>query len=787
MLYELFIRKVKLNFLTFSLAFYCAILPAFADNYQELVVSLKVNYEDTDIICTVLTDEVGEEILVPLENIKQFGVKDDYLEIATIAKNGIPYINLKNLTNTKYNLDTATLTLEINFPTQSMKKQIMEGIVEDKNFPHSESATGMFLNYDITTTNIQNKKYLAGVQELNIFSDKGICTNSFLVKKSFGTKERTNKLARLETNYTFDNVDKMARIRVGDSITKASSWSGGTRFGGIQYSTNFAVRPDFITFPLAAFTGKAELPTTLDVYANSTQLYRAKVKPGDFEIMNLPVTSGRGDIVVRTEDITGKVRTITIPYYIVPMLLKPGLSDYSIDFGAQRKNYGVDSNKYKSLVTNIDYMHGLNEYWTSGAHFEAVRKNGTFGVTNNLKIGTSGIITNSLATNIHKTNKAQRIMIGYSYQGTPISFNVSVSKNSENYIDIYNFPLRTSTKPLFQASAGYNNLKLGSIFLNFLSYQTAPTTEGPGNKVRVISLSYQKDITKKIFSRFSIGKNMSKKDKSSFGSISFGINLDKQYVNINSSRSSSSRTNQVAISSINNRYLGVGYNAAFTKGAANTTAYDMTFDRRGQYFDTALFLFGEGKHNIQQLNLMGSVIAMDKSVFLGQQVQGSLALVRTRGIKNIPVYNNNLIVGVTNNKGKAIIPNVIPYSTSEIRLDEEKLPLNVDFASVKMKTRPKYKTGIILDFDINEVRSIEMSLVGDKGEHFKVNKLIRVLNVEEEIFTGYDSKIYINDVKDMKMLEGGGCFEADRCCKFSVPLPTGINETVIDLGEVICK
>jgi outer membrane usher protein FimD/PapC len=111
----------------------------------------------------------------------------------------------------------------------------------------------------------------------------------------------------------------------------------------------------------------------------------------------------------------------------------------------------------------------------------------------------------------------------------------------------------------------------------------------------------------------------------------------------------------------------------------------------------------------------------------------------------------------------------------------------VDFASVKMKTRPKYKTGVILDFDINEVRSVEMTLVGDKGEHFKVDKLIRILNVEEEVFTGYDSKVYINDVKDIKMLEGGGCFEADRCCKFSVPLPTGINEMVIDLGEVICK
>ncbi|KJV93627.1 hypothetical protein [Rickettsia parkeri] len=132
------------------------------------------------------------------------------------------------------------------------------------------------------------------------------------VKSNFSkitnTTKNQNKFTRLDTNGTYENVDKMTNWWVGDnSITKVSSWSNSTIFAGIQYATNFAVRPNLVTYPLLDFRGKSELPSSIEIFSNSIPIYNTKAHMGDFDITNIPVITGRGDLIVKTQDITGKV------------------------------------------------------------------------------------------------------------------------------------------------------------------------------------------------------------------------------------------------------------------------------------------------------------------------------------------------------------------------------------------------------------------------------------------------------------------------------------------------
>ena len=188
---------------------------------------------------------------------------------------------------------------------------------------------------------------------LTVFFFKEV--NDIVFIKAKSRKKIDTQLTRLETNWTFDNVNEMARWRIGDSLTKAADWSGSTRFVGLQYSTNFSVRPDLITHPLANFQGRADLPTIFDVYANNLPIYHGESKTGDFEVANLPVITGKGELVVKTQDITGVVRTITMPYYSSPSLLKAGLADYSFEAGIARKDFGLTSNRYTDFVTSANY------------------------------------------------------------------------------------------------------------------------------------------------------------------------------------------------------------------------------------------------------------------------------------------------------------------------------------------------------------------------------------------------------------------------------------------------
>lgn len=79
----------------------------------------------------------------------------------------------------------------------------------------------------------------------------------------------------------------------------------------------------------------------------------------------------------------------------------------------------------------------------------------------------------------------------------------------------------------------------------------------------------------------------------------------------------------------------------------------------------------------------------------------------------------------------------------------------------------------------------------DSNKHFiSFDSTVNIEGLDEEIFVGYDGKIYINDIKDLEVLNGSICDENEennKCCHFSIPVNKDLNDPVIDLGEVICK
>ncbi len=316
----------------------------------------------------------------------------------------------------------------------------------------------------------------------------------------------------------------MARWRIRDSLTKAADWSGSTRFIGLQYSTNFSVRPDLITHPLAGFQGRADLPTIFDVYANNLPIYRGETKTSDFEIANLPVITGKGELVVKTQDITGVVRTISMPYYSSPSLLKAGLADYSFEAGIARQNFALDSNKYKDLVTSANYRYGMNDYWTSAVHFELLKNYSSIGTTHDVQLGNYGLVSTSIASNIYKVKNAQKGSLGYNYQADRYNFNITVSKAGKNCSDIYNALAKTSAKPSYQTSVGYNHEKFGSIFVGFLSF-VPNNGDSESKRVKIISTTYNKNITKNSSLNLTVGTNLANQRKESFVYLSFNANL----------------------------------------------------------------------------------------------------------------------------------------------------------------------------------------------------------------------------------------------------------------------
>ncbi len=81
-------------------------------------------------------------------------------------------------------------------------------------------------------------------------------------------KQGVHSFVRLETTLTHDFPSSLATLRLGDTISVPGSWADAVRFAGLQWGSNYGIRPDLVTTPLLAVTGTAVLPSTVDVFVN---------------------------------------------------------------------------------------------------------------------------------------------------------------------------------------------------------------------------------------------------------------------------------------------------------------------------------------------------------------------------------------------------------------------------------------------------------------------------------------------------------------------------------------
>ncbi|WP_341794269.1 hypothetical protein [Rickettsia endosymbiont of Rhinocyllus conicus] len=166
-------------------------------------------------------------------------------------------------------------------------------------------------------------------------------------------------------------------------------------------------------------------------------------------------------------------------------------------------------------------MLGINDYLTSGGHFEFLKNNGTVGTTSNFKIGNYGVAGISLASNIKNFGHSQRVNCGYTYESEYFDFNSNLDWNNKNYRDVYNYPNKTYSNLRYQISASYGDGDIGNISVNFLTYAIKGTLKN--KRSNIISVTYQKNITKRGVLNFTIGTDLKNRHTGNFAYLSFNL------------------------------------------------------------------------------------------------------------------------------------------------------------------------------------------------------------------------------------------------------------------------
>ena len=307
--------------------------------------------------------------------------------------NGERYYRLGAEMGARVNFDATTQHADVTLPPEAFLATVRPASTADQ--PRvTTPALGGFVNYDLYGESTSARTSLGGIVEAGFFTPHGVGTNTLLSRDDNGRRAAV----RLDTTWTLDLPERLATLRIGDTISASGAWGRSVRFGGVQFGTNFATQPTLVTTPMLAARGSAVVPSTVDVFVNGAQVASQDVPPGPFTIDHVPSITGAGQMQVVITDALGRQQILSQPYYTGPALLRAGLNEYSFELGSMREDYGYASNAYGDLVAAATFRRGFTDQVTAEAHAE-VQAGGpaAVGLNGALQMGEFGILSATMA------------------------------------------------------------------------------------------------------------------------------------------------------------------------------------------------------------------------------------------------------------------------------------------------------------------------------------------------------------------------------------------------------
>ena len=718
------------------------------------------------------TGEIGEFVL---HDGRLFARTDELRDLGfrvpkTISQKPNGLVALSALPGVSGRLDEATQTLYVTATNSSLFPTLLQAGGPTNGSYHYESGTGITLNYDMTGNSVAGHNDANGSFDFRAFSPYGVTASGFLGYVGGSPNGAgTSDVIRLDSNYVYSDTTTLRQISVGDSISGGLDWTRPVRFGGIQIASNFSLRPDLITFPVPSLSGSAAVPSTVDVLVNGTTLLSTQVKPGPFQIPQMPVVTGAGTIAMTVTNALGRQTTAVLPFYASSSLLAPGLQAYSVEFGAIRDNWGVVSNDYNALAGSGTYRRGLSSYVTVDTHAEGTP--GVFMAGGGILINVDnlGVVNFAGAGSTGVGGAGEQASVGIQRLGRVFSLGGSVTLASRNFSDIAARNGDPVAQRQINANTGISLGRFGSLGVAYAGIdrdvapepvsffvpagsalpQNAGSSAGqfvsffPAQHTHLLTTSYSLSIYRMAlyatgFHDFSSGGG---------GGVLFGITVPL------GSRSSASATVNTDNTGTSADFQAMqtpekigdwGYHIDGGPGSPNHEFADLQYMSRWTMVSAGVDR--TGPQTTYQAETQGALSYVDDAVFVSNTINDSYAIVDTNGVKGIHVLNENRPVGVTDATGLLLVPNLRSFEANHVEIDPTDIPVDATLPFFSTQIRPLDRSGVVVHFPVRITHSALLTLVDETGRPLPIGSTATLATTGTVVPIGYDGEAFVQDL-----------------------------------------
>jgi outer membrane usher protein len=706
----------------------------------------------------------GGRTLIPLDDAKRWRLRTSG---DTVRIDDQLFVPLSNIPGLSFRIDKSLQQLQLIVPADSFERSTISG--EPARLSPSEAIRTAFLNYDLSVQHGGRSTIGEAFVAVGASDDRGLVQSNFLASNG-----RTgHHLIRLETYLIHDDPSGPTRLTLGDSFTHIASWEQPVRFGGLKWGTDFSLQPGFISFPTPSFNGQAQLPSSVQLYVNNVLNYQGQVDQGPFSLNRLPLVSGAGDVSILVKDMLGVEHRVVSNYYISTNLLRPGLADFSVEAGAERRNFGLESFDYRRPFVAGSYRRGISSALTLEGRAE-----GSTGVQDIgggfstllgkfAEIGVSGSVSNT------KQGSGSLYRIFMARISQHWSFTALYQHNSRGYLQLGTSPQLQRPLETMQISGGANDVRFGDVTAN-ISYLRLVD----GSRTRVASLNYGRRIGKiGYFNAFVLrtSSNSGRPDTTAGVSLAMSwgprtsafvqIDHDNRSIDIQRNRPDDE---------------GWSYRLSASQGKSDRQQAELGY--RGRAIDlTADFERFDG-HTDERLLASGGFILAGSSILPSRHLDSSFAIVEVgSGERNVRVYQENREVALTNRAGIAVVTNLRPYEANRISVSSTDLKLESIISNDNLVVVPRYLAGVKARFQVTNGRAGTVIIQMPNGDPLEPG--LPVTTGDKTFYTGFDGELFIDDIVAGKVLvakrDAGVCSVTLPAVRKDIELPR--------IGPLICR
>lgn len=688
----------------------------------------------------VMVRRLGDRILMAARDLVALGV----------PRPGSGEVSLADIRGLRWTIDRARQTIDLQIDTGVVRRLSAGGAAREAPEPLTPAGWGGIVGYDASMTRTPRRTEGGMLVDASLYTPAGYAFATVLGAAGDGRPTRIN---RLQTGFTMTDPAQMHRLTLGDHIAAATAFSRPVRLGGVQFGTDFSLRPDLVTFPVPSVNGAAAVPSTVDLIVNGSRRAAGEVRAGQFAVADVPVQAGVNTITVAVRDALGRETLQTVSTYASRALLRPGLSAFSLEAGAVRVGYGSDHDRYGALAWSSSVRHGVSNQLTIEGHSEGSRRLATLGGGATLGLGVLGQIDLSAAVSYGAEGTGTQFGVGFERIGGRFSVVGRYQRTSDDWRDLasrYGAVTRAHSLllnlgfdlgRLGTASAGLIDLGRGRIAPDGRVDRSLPRL---GPLTTAASTLATGSYSVRLANRFSLlatGGADLRRRRSFYASIGVIATFGARTTSYAGATARSGDVGAVAELGSNAVLPGqVGYRVTAARGAIDRIAGAV--DYQGSRGHVGVELEHTNGQSAARASARGSIVFARDGVFLANSAVNSVAIVDTNGQAGVSIYRDNRLAGVTDRRGKLIVTNLSPFLPTKISIEPAQVSDNFALGVSEVVVRPPERAGVRLRFDLERAAALLVQLVDPAGRPLPAGGRARTAD-GADLPIGMDGEIYL--------------------------------------------